>query len=105
MHVCFLDTRREKVVFIHKRSLAFRPSESTHINIVSVVIGSDSGPEHTIDEGAVLREHLGPPGDVTDRLEDGIESDIDEFRIGSLGRIGQASDLVDSAEKISFGRP
>ena len=51
-------------------------------------------PEPILVEDAVLREDLGSRVHVNQSLEDGVEAHIDEFRIGFLGRVGQASDLV-----------
>ena len=51
-------------------------------------------PEPILVEDAVLREDLGSRVHVNQSFEDGVEAHIDEFRIGFLGRVGQASDLV-----------
>ena len=66
---------------------------------------SDSVPENTIGEGAVLRKHLGPPLHVHKSLEDGIESDIDEFRIRISARVGKASDFVPLTTNIHLCGP
>ena len=66
----------------------------------------ESEPERTIRiEGAVLRKHLGPPLHVHKSLEDGIESDIDEFRIRISARVGKASDFVPLTTNIHLCGP
>jgi hypothetical protein len=53
-----------------------------------------AGPEPIFVEDAVLRKHLYSIVHVLQSFEDGVESHIDEFRIGGLGRVGHACNLM-----------
>ena len=76
---------KQEIIFIHNQSPR-RAHRRCSLDLAR--------PEPILVEDAVLWEDLGSRVQINQSLEDGVESHIDEFRIGFLGRVGQASDLV-----------
>ena len=77
--------KQQEIIFIHNQS----PRRAHRRRSLDL-----AGPEPILVEDAVLREDLGSRVHVNQSFEDGVEAHVDEFRIGFLGRVGQASDLV-----------
>ena len=77
--------KQQEIIFIHNESprRAHRPRSL-----------DSARPEPVLVEDAVLRKDLDSRVQIIQSFEDGVEAHIDEFRIGCLGRVGQASDLV-----------
>ena len=77
--------KQQEIIFFHNQS-PLRAHQRRSLDLAR--------PEPVLVECAVLREDLGSRVQIIQSFEDGVESHIDEFRIGCLGRVGQASDLV-----------
>ena len=76
---------KQEIIFIHNQSPR-RAHRRCSLDLAR--------PEPILVEDAVLWEDLGSCVHVNQSFEDGVEAHVDEFRIGFLGRVGQASDLV-----------
>ena len=77
--------KQQEIIFIHNQS----PRRAHRRRSLDL-----ARPEPILVEDAVLREDLDSRVQINQSFEDGVEAHIDEFRIGFLGRVGQASDLV-----------